>query len=49
MIDRSDVDRVLVANSYLVLATADEHGQPWATLLRPARPDPAVLGVLTSE
>ncbi len=31
MIDRSDVQRLLAANRYLVLATADENGQPWAT------------------
>jgi hypothetical protein len=31
VIDRSGVDRVLAANRYLVLGTADEHGQPWAT------------------
>jgi uncharacterized protein YhbP (UPF0306 family) len=31
VIDRSDVDRVLAANRYLVLGTADENGQPWAT------------------
>jgi uncharacterized protein YhbP (UPF0306 family) len=31
VIDRSDVDRVLTTSRYLVLATADEHGQPWAT------------------
>jgi hypothetical protein len=31
VIDRSDVDRLLAANLYLVLATADEDGQPWAT------------------
>lgn len=31
MIDRSGVDRVLAANRYLVLGTADEHGQLWAT------------------
>ncbi len=29
MIDRSAVDRVLTANRYLVLGTADEDGQPW--------------------
>lgn len=31
MIDRSAVDRVLAANRYLVLGTADENGQPWVT------------------
>jgi nitroimidazol reductase NimA-like FMN-containing flavoprotein (pyridoxamine 5'-phosphate oxidase superfamily) len=31
VIDRSAVDRVLAANRYLVLATADEDGQPWVT------------------
>jgi hypothetical protein len=31
VIDRSGVDRVLAANRYLVLGTADELGQPWAT------------------
>jgi uncharacterized protein YhbP (UPF0306 family) len=31
MTGRSDVDRLLAANRYLVLATADEDGQPWAT------------------
>ena len=31
MIDRSAVDRVLAANRYLVLGTADEDGQPWVT------------------
>jgi uncharacterized protein YhbP (UPF0306 family) len=31
MIDRSAVDRVLAANHYLVLGTADEHGKPWVT------------------
>jgi uncharacterized protein YhbP (UPF0306 family) len=29
--DRSAVDRVLAANRYLVLGTADEDGQPWVT------------------
>jgi uncharacterized protein YhbP (UPF0306 family) len=33
VIDRSGVERVLAANRYLVLGTADEHGQPWATPL----------------
>lgn len=31
MIDRSAVDRVLAANRYLVLGTADKDGQPWVT------------------
>ncbi len=31
MIDRSGVDRVLTANRYLVLGTADEDGQPWVS------------------
>lgn len=31
MIDRSAVDRVLAANRYLVLGTADQDGQPWVT------------------
>ena len=31
MIDDSAVDRVLTANRYLVLATADEAGRPWVT------------------
>src|SRR4051794_35748983 len=29
MNDRSTIDRVLAANLYLVLGTADEQGQPW--------------------
>lgn len=29
--DRSDVDRLLKANRYLVLGTADGHGQPWVS------------------
>jgi pyridoxamine 5'-phosphate oxidase-like protein len=40
VIDRSDVDRLLAANRYLVLGTADEHGQPWATPVFFARLDP---------
>jgi nitroimidazol reductase NimA-like FMN-containing flavoprotein (pyridoxamine 5'-phosphate oxidase superfamily) len=41
VIDRSDVDRLLAANLYLVLGTADEHGQPWATpvFFAPLDPD----------
>lgn len=41
MIDRSDVDRLLAVNRYLVLGTADEHGQPWATpvFFAPLDPD----------
>ncbi len=31
MIDRSDIGRVLTANRYLVLGTADEDGRPWVT------------------
>jgi uncharacterized protein YhbP (UPF0306 family) len=31
VIDRSDFDRLLSANRYLVIATADEAGAPWAT------------------
>ncbi|MET9022693.1 pyridoxamine 5'-phosphate oxidase family protein [Actinopolymorpha sp. NPDC004070] len=31
MIDRSDVDRILAANRYLVLGTADEDGNPWVS------------------
>ncbi|MFD2077532.1 Pyridoxamine 5'-phosphate oxidase [Actinopolymorpha cephalotaxi] len=31
MIDRSDVDRLLAANRYLVLGTADEDGNPWVS------------------
>jgi predicted pyridoxine 5'-phosphate oxidase superfamily flavin-nucleotide-binding protein len=31
MTDRSVVDRLLVANRYLVLGTADADGQPWVT------------------
>jgi uncharacterized protein YhbP (UPF0306 family) len=30
-LDRSAINRVLAANRYLVLATADEDGRPWAT------------------
>ncbi len=29
MIERADVDRVLAANRYLVLGTADSDGRPW--------------------
>ena len=39
MIDHSDVDRLLAANLYLVLGTADEHGRPWATPVFFARLD----------
>jgi uncharacterized protein YhbP (UPF0306 family) len=39
VIDRSAVDRVLAANRYLVLGTADEHGQPWTTPVFFARLD----------
>ena len=31
MIDRSAADRVLAANRYLVLGTADENGNPWVS------------------
>jgi hypothetical protein len=31
VIDRSDIERVIAANRYLVLGTADEDGQPWVT------------------
>ena len=31
MIDRSAVDRLLLANRYLVLGTADADGKPWVT------------------
>jgi nitroimidazol reductase NimA-like FMN-containing flavoprotein (pyridoxamine 5'-phosphate oxidase superfamily) len=41
--DRSDVDRLLAANRYLVLATADEDGQPWATPVFFASLDPHTL------
>lgn len=40
MIDRSAVDRVLAANRYLVLGTADEDGQPWVTPVFLAPLDP---------
>ena len=43
MVDRSDVDRLLAANRYLVLATADKDGQPWATPLFFASLDPHTL------
>jgi uncharacterized protein YhbP (UPF0306 family) len=43
MIDRSTVDRVLAANRYLVLGTADEHGRPWATPVFFAPLDPHSL------
>jgi uncharacterized protein YhbP (UPF0306 family) len=41
MTDRSVVDRVLNANRYLVLGTADAHGQPWVTpvFFAPLDPD----------
>ena len=29
--DRSNIDRILAANRYLVLGTADQAGQPWVT------------------
>ena len=31
MNDRSTIDRVLAANLYIVLGTADEDGQPWVS------------------
>jgi uncharacterized protein YhbP (UPF0306 family) len=31
MVDRSNIDRILAANRYLVLGTADPAGQPWVT------------------
>ncbi len=31
MSDRSTIDRLVAANRYLVLSTADEQGLPWAT------------------
>ncbi len=31
MADRSDIERILAANRYMVLGTADEAGQPWVT------------------
>jgi uncharacterized protein YhbP (UPF0306 family) len=31
VIDRSNIDRILAANRYLVLGTADPAGQPWVT------------------
>ena len=43
MVDRSDVDRLLAANRYLVLATADKDGQPWATPVFFASLDPHTL------
>jgi len=41
IIDRSFVDRLLVANGYLVLGTADADGQPWVTpvFYAPLEPD----------
>jgi len=41
MTDRSTVDRLLVANRYLVLGTADADGQPWVTpvCFAPLEPD----------
>jgi hypothetical protein len=43
VVDRSDVDRLLAANRYLVLATADKDGQPWATPVFFASLDPHTL------
>jgi len=40
MIDRLAIDRVLAANRYLVLGTADETGQPWVSPVFFARLDP---------
>jgi uncharacterized protein YhbP (UPF0306 family) len=41
MPDRSDVDRVLAANRYCVLGTADQAGTPWVTpvFFAPLGPD----------
>jgi nitroimidazol reductase NimA-like FMN-containing flavoprotein (pyridoxamine 5'-phosphate oxidase superfamily) len=41
MIDRSAVGRVLAANRYLVLGTADEDGEPWVSpvFFAPLHPD----------
>jgi uncharacterized protein YhbP (UPF0306 family) len=41
MTDRSVLDRLLVANRYLVLGTADSDGQPWVTpvFFAPLDPD----------
>ena len=43
MIDRSTTDRVLDANLYLVLGTADAHGQPWVSPVFFARLGPDCL------
>jgi hypothetical protein len=41
MIDRSNIDRIVAANLYLVLGTADPIGQPWVTpvFFAPLEPD----------
>ena len=41
MTDRSVADRLLAGNRYLVLGTADEHGQPWVSpvFFAPLEPD----------
>jgi uncharacterized protein YhbP (UPF0306 family) len=41
MTGRADVDRLLVANRYLVLGTVDAEGQPWVTpvFFAPLEPD----------
>lgn len=49
MIDRTAVlERVLAANRYLVLATADEDGRPWATPVFFARLDTDRVGWVSS-
>lgn len=50
MIDRSAIDRVLAANRYLVLGTADEKGDPWVTPVFFAPLDPnRVVWVSSSD
>jgi hypothetical protein len=48
MTDRAAVDRLLVANRYLVLGTADADGRSWVTpgLLRATGGGPCLLGVI---
>ena len=48
MIDRLAIDRVLAANRYLVLGTADEAGQPWVSPVFFARLDPNRLCLVSS-
>jgi nitroimidazol reductase NimA-like FMN-containing flavoprotein (pyridoxamine 5'-phosphate oxidase superfamily) len=43
MLDPLDVDRILSENRYLVLATADDEGNPWATPVFFAPLDPDTL------